>query len=780
MKKILIITLCALSMLTTSCQLSENIKNIEINTILGEIGEDTGITRGQVAKIISMIFYTQEELNTFSIKEDFSDIDNNSWCYKYIAGVQEKGIFLNENMKKNKFLENEFLTLDETQEIMDILAPELSTQINLTDENSSKAISYNLFIEMMAKAMNIDTLDKLDFSNYGIIQKTEILIESNENKAIFNDEILQQTGYDLSKYTYQEISFLTKENEIVALLEVVNLSPNFQNVYYMVYNDYLSILGNSDVVLNYNKNSLDLGYGFGNITIDENNMAKVEPLEKLPHDTIRRFDKNTNTLYLENYGSIALSNNFNFYNEDNILEKDFQFIAGTNVTDFYISNGELAGAKVIEMPIPNNIKVLLGGGSHNQVKIKYSGDFTIENSIESKNFKNQEITLTPELEWFENGEIIDIISDEINISFDNSSYTNYKGIVQIEAIDGKLAVVETSDMEDYLKGVVPHEMPSSFGKSALEAQAICARSYAYNEFFINEYGNFGANITDTVASQVYSGSETTSQAVEAVDNTKGMCLVSGNKVAQTYFYSTSSGFGAKDVEVWSFDATFLGDGKSYLKGKQHGVEENMPSTEEEWLEVLKDWDIEGYDQNSPFYRWKVYFSKAQLEEILTAKLVEVANDTSYKVKVKTGDGDFINEIPVDLGALKNISVAQRGESGVVEILQAEFSNKTVQVATENAIRKCLVPKKMTVGDEIYLQRKDGALVSTQSMLPSGFFAINEMYFEGDFTGVAIYGGGFGHGVGLSQYGARELSERGFSAEEILKEYYEGVEVAKVL
>lgn len=767
MKKIFILTLCAFSIFNmTSCGISENSNKFEANQYIGEIGDNTGITKGQVAKIIALIFNTQKQIDDLNTE---NDID---WYTNYLLAVQNKGIFTEENT--DKFKADDFITLKETQEIMDILDPEFATEISLTDSNYNKAISYNLFIEVLSKVLgNSD----FDFTNYGISKKTAILVESQESNAIFIDEILKQTGYDLSKYTYQEISLLVKDGEVVALLEVLDLAPNFSNVYYTVNDNQLNILGNMDIIFDYNGN--EKGSGFGNIIINDDNIAEIEPLEKLPTDTIRRFDTNTNLLYLENYGTIPLSEDFKFYNENNVLNKDYQFISGTNVTDFYVENGELKGAKMNELPIPYDIKVLLGGGTHNKIDIKHSGEFTFENSSTTKKFKNETATLTPDLDWFEDGEVLKVLGGEVNISFDGGAYTNYKGAIEIEVIDGKLVVVETSNMEEYLKGVVPHEMPSSFGESALEAQAICARSYAYNEFFINEYGHFGANITDSTASQVYSGSETTSQAVSAVENTDGLCLVSGNKVAQTYFYSTSSGFGARDIEVWSFDGTFSGDGKSYLQGKQHGVVEAMPTNEEEWLEVLGDWDIEGYDENSPFYRWKVYFSKAQLEEILKSKLVEVYNDTKNKIKVKTGDSDYVDEAPTDLGNLKNIFVAQRGESGVVEILQIEFTNKTVQVATENTIRKCLVPRKMTVGDEIYLQRKDGALVSTQTMLPSGFFAINEMYFEGELSGIALYGGGFGHGVGLSQYGAKELSDRGFTAEEILKQYYENVEVAKV-
>ena len=88
---------------------------------------------------------------------------------------------------------------------------------------------------------------------------------------------------------------------------------------------------------------------------------------------------------------------------------------------------------------------------------------------------------------------------------------------------------------------------------------------------------------------------------------------------------------------------------------------------------------------------------------------------------------------------------------------------------------------MTVGDSIYLQRKDGESLTGNTMLPSGFFAVQEMKnAEGKLTGIALYGGGNGHGVGMSQYGAKGMAEDGKTAEEILEHYYTGTTVQQVI
>ena len=323
-------------------------------------------------------------------------------------------------------------------------------------------------------------------------------------------------------------------------------------------------------------------------------------------------------------------------------------------------------------------------------------------------------------------------------------------------------------LERYLLGVVPNEMPTAFGQTPMEAQAITARSYAYNQFYGNVYCGYGAHVVDTVASQVYLGYEENKTAEAAVKDTEGLCAVAAEgTVAQTYFYSTSCGFGAGSEEVWSADGTFTGKEKGYLQPKKYGNFE-IPKTEAEWLAFWQNWEQEGYDMASPWYRWKVYFGCGQLTEILQKTLTTVSN--------KVVEGNLS-----DLGKLQGIAVTRRGEGGIAMELALTFEKGKVTVKTENAIRKVLSPTKLTIGEPIYLQRKGGDSLTGNTILPSGFFGVKEMKNEkGELTGIALYGGGNGHGVGMSQYGAKGLAEEGKTAEEIIQYYFPGTTVERVL
>ncbi|MBR6542378.1 MAG: hypothetical protein IKT73_04130, partial [Anaerotignum sp.] len=185
-----------------------------------------------------------------------------------------------------------------------------------------------------------------------------------------------------------------------------------------------------------------------------------------------------------------------------------------------------------------------------------------------------------------------------------------------------------------------------------------------------------------------------------------------------------------------------------------------------------------------WYRWKVYFSCRQLTEILEEKLTEIGNKNRHVVLLQHGDSGFVPfsaQDSVGFGLLRGVEVSRRGEGGVAMELLLTFEKGDVKVRTEYAIRQVLSPKRLTIGEPIYLQRKDGTSIVDNIMLPSGFFAVKEMKNEkGELTGIALYGGGNGHGVGMSQYGAKKLAEEGKTSAEIISLYFPGTTVEKVL
>src|SRR5690606_38218767 len=126
----------------------------------------------------------------------------------------------------------------------------------------------------------------------------------------------------------------------------------------------------------------------------------------------------------------------------------------------------------------------------------------------------------------------------------------YRGGFELNGASGK--VINQLDMEDYLKGVVPNEMPASWadngGFEALKAQAISARSYAANSM----------QLSDTPASQVYGGYNSEDpRATRAVEETKGLLVKQNGKPVQTFYHSTSGGRTANVGDVWTYPHSYL-------------------------------------------------------------------------------------------------------------------------------------------------------------------------------------------------------------------------------
>ena len=173
--------------------------------------------------------------------------------------------------------------------------------------------------------------------------------------------------------------------------------------------------------------------------------------------------------------------------------------------------------------------------------------------------------------------------------------------------------------------------------------------------------------------------------------------------------------------------------------KAWGNEENDGNR---YLQSVEVKDENGdYERNLPWYRWE---AKIQ------------AKTLSNLIGLNTGK---------DIGTLQNINILENGPGGVVLTIEAVGDKGSVRVSTENKIRRVLGGKGYTI------IKQDGTKVKSSKLLPSAFFTINK---SGDTF--VIKGGGFGHGIGMSQTGANEMAKCGKNYQEILTFFYQGVTI----
>ena len=137
------------------------------------------------------------------------------------------------------------------------------------------------------------------------------------------------------------------------------------------------------------------------------------------------------------------------------------------------------------------------------------------------------------------------------------------------------------------------------------------------------------------------------------------------------------------------------------------------------------------------------------------------------------DGSYLS-VPVDtVGEVEKIQITSRKTGGIITEIVITGSENTIKVMTEYNIRTLLAPLTSTI------IRQDNSEVEHLSMLPSAFFILEAVQKDGEFDGYKITGGGYGHGVGMSQNGAKAMVDAGKTYEEVLKHFYEGVEIGVI-
>ena len=312
-------------------------------------------------------------------------------------------------------------------------------------------------------------------------------------------------------------------------------------------------------------------------------------------------------------------------------------------------------------------------------------------------------------------------------------------------------LVNLIEIQEYLKGVVTNEMPVSFGLEALKAQAVAARNYvltprtqAYKEF----------SVVDSVASQVYYGANTEEDlATRAVMETDGIVALYNNELILALYSSTAGGYTESYANAFSDPNTkvFPAPNKPYLVAVPD-KSEFKPIDDDAKAAAFYETKIPSYDIESPYYRWSKEWTVSELENVLKTTLPAQSKTGYICPSVKNGD---------DIGKIKDIIVMKRGNSG--KIIEAE-------IVTDKG---CYVISKELVIRRVF-QKNGVSLPSANAVFGK------EIDNYGNVQKIIVNGGGFGHGVGMSQFGA------GFMATKlrqpyynILRHYYTGINLGTV-
>lgn len=329
----------------------------------------------------------------------------------------------------------------------------------------------------------------------------------------------------------------------------------------------------------------------------------------------------------------------------------------------------------------------------------------------------------------------------------------YRGRIEIGRYGGSslVSAVNVVPIEEYLYGVVPCEMPASWSMEALKAQAVCARSFAMVKAGFHSMTDTGRGyqLVDTEQSQVYGGAGYEKDAsTRAVNATRGETLCYGNRTVCSYYFSASGGYTEDSGDVWNFTLPYL---------------RAVPDV---------------YETNSGGKLWSVSLKKEELEALLERNGKSV-------------------------GSIYRITPAVTTQSGRVMVLKITGTKGSVELST-SFIRNSLnfsstkfkvvlpgdTPDTVTVlgaqGKET-TRLRDCTVLSADKSVRAGEGAsqlvvlsadnLTNFPIEAPKENAFLFAGlGYGHGVGMSQAGARGMAEKGFTYKQILEHYFTGISV----
>jgi len=293
----------------------------------------------------------------------------------------------------------------------------------------------------------------------------------------------------------------------------------------------------------------------------------------------------------------------------------------------------------------------------------------------------------------------------------------YRGTIVVYGSDGGMNVVNVARIDDYLRGVVPLEIgtTSRDDSAAVQAQAVTARSYAYIHLTPNRY----YDVTGGTLDQVFGGvAAETAVGSEAVESTRALVLQYAGRIVNAPYSSTCGGRTAAASEIWR------SDDEPYLQS----VSDQIPGTDRYYCDI------------APRFRWTRTIDGPQLNAAIAQYLAS-----------------YVSAAGKHPGVAKSVAIASHTASGRVGtlLISTDRGNYTLR---GNDVRYVLRPPGGEILNSTYFN-----VSSTQAS-------------DGSIARLVITGNGYGHGVGMCQWGAIGRARAGQDFRTILATYYPGTTV----
>ncbi len=767
---------------------------------------------------IVILFFIASTYRNYVVKEGKAPYLTVNELLPQLSAFQEilgGGIYEEITSDQNQ-MNQKYITVETVKKIL-ILFPEVDASVLEAYKKDSWYIGVSDWNRILLDIVQRYGRESLFASELTIIGD-ETNITDVAGNPLAADQILTDSGvmtavyWNTDTYLYSRVSAVCYENQILSILQYADEPGNLQNVYLAdtsegnvhLFTDHYHMRyslspndsedGQGKVVTKNGKELssgaiVDLEFEQGEIIID------AKETEYVHGKLLQVSDLG---IEIEGYGIFSPSDNmkvYRLYGELDSMEKTDLRI-GYSFTDFVLEDGKVAACLMIKEEDMEYIRVLLkntdyAGIYHDNFSAVCDQDYEViyyENGVETVREEKKA------------GEAVAIQADEMNTGTKrikllpkvlsakttvesigrNQGTPVYKGTLEITGTQEGLILVNEVLLEDYLCTVVPSEMPSSYPKEALMAQAVSARTYAYGKMLKTGLPDLGAHVDDSAGFQVYNNIMEQSSTTEAVKATHNIVAVYNGEPIGTYYYSTSCGVGT-DTGIWHgggevppyLQAVMIGN--SATGSGEEGENTDLSVTPEALVDetVFREWiqkkNESHFETDEGWYRWTYTIDELDADYMCSVlqKRYEINPNL---ILTENEDGEYVSQPVDEIGSIENIEVIKRLPGGVADELLITGSEKVVKVISELNIRYVLADGKTKV------LRQSGDEADAVSSIPSAYMVIDTIEEEDKVTGYRIIGGGFGHGVGMSQNGAKNMAQKGMTCGEIIQFFYPGTEL----
>ena len=719
--------------------------------------EKSGITRAAAAKSVALALLSPEELNAWEKTygaSRFAADEVGEWYVPYLDYLYENDYLDEAETPADREHAEGFLTYHEAARIAEQLSGNLKRLVLANRRNGEKAYPaedwWLLYDSLLKEADREGAVHTETVCIYGTPENIQGCPAWTAYTSLGT---LTFYGLSLDSYVDHELSVLLRDGELIHVQKDKGQNTLYRNVWILDGDSQglMVYIGDIQRRIPFRKNykkTVELIGNLADLTMDHGKITKVSVKKERISGKV--LSVQAGSIELEGYGTVPLDTEYKVLKTYGDVKRQqlSDILVGSENQEFIVAKGKICAAIKEREDAADRIRVLIMGNGfesryHEKIEITCPGSIKkIQGDSETMLDPASVISVTSGdgtcserliLEPQDGSELT------VNSLVRAQGTPSYGGRLEILDTENGLVLVNEIDMEAYLKKVIPSEMPSSYEKEALKAQAVCARTYAFVQSRSNSYSEYGAQIDDSTQFQVYNNVDPDEKTAQAVQETYGKMLYYNGNPITAYYFSTSCGT-TTNAAIWDSDP----EATPYLRclSLQTARSRLSFASEKAFASFIKKKDFPAYDASYPLYRW------------------------NFRT-----NGTIIASHVGGVGKITGVSVTERGPGGVAMKLLVKGSEGETTISGQNAIRSALGDAALT------LTLMDGKTSDGWSLLPSGFLAIEET--GTDEQGVVqfrVYGGGYGHGVGMSQNGAQGMAKAGMGYEEILKYFYDGVTI----